>query len=313
MWNDGILRSQDGDMRQIPERHVWTSNACITKSGVARRRYYNMVSGVWNWDEDMIPITLDDESGRLGIRIGSHWISTERAIALAWILRSEHSKNEVILNGHIHADNIEWEEIDDGRCILKDGCRERWKPLSWRCGAVRCNNSEYKISTQGRLMNKEGEITEGFYVDFGDGDGRRFAGTEEGLVDITTAAKLRDNVVNIPPRLMTAANCLQTGNGAQQLAAASKIDISTAWSYITSACEYLPATDLKKIVPSLISRDLWSVLNGMKGREEESLGGPLLILMDSLTRQLPKHSEFRQSSFMFPELRVGRLCIAAEN
>ena len=80
---------------------------------------------------------------------------------------------------------------------------------------------------------------------FGDGDDRQFAGTEEGLVDLTTA-ELRDNVVNIPPRLMSAVNCLQTGNAPQQLAAASQIDISTAWSYVTSACEYLPATDFIK-------------------------------------------------------------------
>ena len=111
-----------------------------------------------DWDDDTIPVTLDEESGRLGIRIGGHWISTERAVALAWILRSEHSKNEVLLNGYIHADNIEWEAIDDGWCILKDGCRERWKPLNWRYGAVRCNY-EYTISTQDRLMNKESEIT----------------------------------------------------------------------------------------------------------------------------------------------------------
>ena len=44
MRKGGELISQDGDMRQIPERDVWTSNVCITKTGSARKRYFNYIS-----------------------------------------------------------------------------------------------------------------------------------------------------------------------------------------------------------------------------------------------------------------------------
>jgi hypothetical protein len=86
---DGLLRGPDGEMRQIPELHVWSSCVYITRNGIARRRFYNSVARGWTWADEPLVITLD-EAGRMGYYIG-WWRSIELCIALAWLSRAENS------------------------------------------------------------------------------------------------------------------------------------------------------------------------------------------------------------------------------
>ena len=53
-WRDGLERGPDGPARQVPTRHVWNSTVWVTKDGTARRRFFNPISGEWNWAPEML-------------------------------------------------------------------------------------------------------------------------------------------------------------------------------------------------------------------------------------------------------------------
>ena len=43
---DGVARSPDGEeVRQVPQRHVWTTQTWISRSGSVWKRYYNAPLG----------------------------------------------------------------------------------------------------------------------------------------------------------------------------------------------------------------------------------------------------------------------------
>jgi len=81
-WRDGLERGPDGPARQVPTRHVWTSTVWVTKDGTARRRFFNPISGEWNWAPEMLNL-VEDEMGNSGYAL-DWFTSVERAIALAW-------------------------------------------------------------------------------------------------------------------------------------------------------------------------------------------------------------------------------------
>ena len=73
---------------------------------------------------------------------------------------------------------------------------ESFKSLKWKVGLIACDGRGYKISNRGRLLAPDGSITSGFY--FND---RMWAAVKGvGLVDVTTAARLRPPIINVMDR-----------------------------------------------------------------------------------------------------------------
>ena len=83
VWPDGLEKGPDGPCRQIPQKYTWSSTVWVTRDGTARRKHYNPVTGVWTWSEETLPMSIGADDERMGYVV-EHWISMERAIAMAW-------------------------------------------------------------------------------------------------------------------------------------------------------------------------------------------------------------------------------------
>ena len=284
MWRDGLSKGPDGVCRQIPQRAVWTSGVWITKEGRARRRWYNLSTRTWHWDPDLLPYVFRED--RVGLHVDG-WISIERAIALAWRRRAPDSSSRVLAFEPLSADNMRWaqeetEGFDEGR--------EAWRPLRWHCGAVRCD-PRYLISNRGRLRSPHsGEITRGFW--FAD---RRWAAVKgAGLVDLSSASGF--GRTPLPAYLAQAADALLAGAHPRDLAAAALVQESTAWTYFCRAAEQLAVCDLQRLVPALVSKELWRTLQALRGTPV--LGASLKELADALQFVRP-----------FGQLRLARMAV----
>jgi hypothetical protein len=262
-WRDGLARGPDGLARQIPTKHVWTSAIWCTKHGTCRRRHFNTMTKTWHWDPDPLPWTEDD-GGNAGYHIAPWFLSIERAVACAWCLRhptSSYTIQNSLPTGPIHVRHLRWdvpEELDEaGACV--DGA-EMWYPMkgprACRCGVVSCSDAGYAISDRGRLKSPSGNITSGFLF-----DGRRWAAVKGfGLVDLTMCARLRKNVVYLPPAIKHAADALGSGHKPSDLAQASDVQLGTAWSYFIRAAQHLDARTLSRVVPPLVGHRMCAVL-----------------------------------------------------
>ena len=78
---------------------------------------------------------------------------------------------------------------------------------------------------------------------------------------------------------------------------------------MSKVASYLPGKDLRRLVPAFVSRDLWSLLQGMSA--EPVLGGTLTDLMTEVEKRLSKRGEFRRSDFKYAQLRIARLATVA--
>ena len=287
-WEDGLERSPDGVCRQLPQTRVWSSTVWVTKAGVARRRYYN--AGTWAWNSEPYPLVVSEE-GHVGIVVGSY-LSLERAIALAWRRRHPDSNSNVHMTPGrpYHAKYIRWdveEEPEDD-----DIPGETWQPLDHCCGIVRCDR-RYLISSHGRLKSPHtGAVTRGHVF-----HGQRWAACKgAGLVPLDT----RRTVVYLPPYLAQARQALITGHTPADLRGIAE---STAWSYMCRAAETISSADLQRLVPRLVSKGLWRVL-----QQRKELGGPLKPLMDIVVEKLPG---FARTTEPMSQLRLARLAILA--
>ena len=296
-WPDGVERGPDNSVyRQLPESSVWSSAVWISNGGVARRRYYNPMTSKWTW-EDPLPLTLS-EDGRVGLLV-HHWMSLERAVAMAWRCRAPDSKPgvHVLPDKPCRARFVRWdeeEESEDPGSIPG----EKWKPLEWFCGIVRCNK-RYQISNFGRLKSPlTGFVTRGHFY-----DGQRWAACKDaGLVQLDTAAKLLENVIYLPPYLAQARQALITGHTPAELAALG-VEDSTAWNYFCRAAETVSTSELLRLVPKLVPGDLWKALQQIK---DERLGGPLKELFRALQTKIPHLDEASMS-----QLRLARLALVS--
>ena len=312
-WPDGLERGPDGKCRQIPQKHVWSSSAWITRDGSARRRFYNPISEAWTWSDEPLQATMDFATGRMGFFL-DHWISVERAIALAWLHRAPgggctlYDDVDIVLVGaesKAPTLSIAWKDGEAAeRAAPIEG--ERWRALKWRCGLAPCP-AGYHISTEGRLRSPQGRVTRGLW--FG---GDRYAAVRgAGLVNLTVAAGLRPNDVGLTPALYTTADALMTGMDAEDVAGALDVKVTTAWSYLCRAASFLQASELRKRVPRLVSRDLWSILVSMERERDAVLGASLTELRAAVERRLSARGEFRRSEYPYEELRLSRLAILA--
>jgi hypothetical protein len=126
----------------------------------------------------------------------------------------------------IHAKHLSWDVPQqhpmEGPTREGETWHQRKGAHSWRCGVVHCGDAGYEISNRGRLKSPR-DVTSGFYF-----DDRRWAAVKGcGLVDLTTCARLRKNVVYLPPANKHATDALDSGHKPSDLAKAS--GVCTAW------------------------------------------------------------------------------------
>ena len=310
-WPDGLVQSPEGPAREIPQRHAYNRALFITRDGAARARHYNFVSQTWSWAEELVEATVHDD-GRLGIRDNAigHWVPIEVAIALAWRRREPASPMRAyVLDGRpCEARYIRWEEEDETRDDPERRTGESFKALKLKVGLISCDGRGYKLSNKGRLMAPDGSITRGSYY-----DDRFWAAIRGvGMVDLLTAAKLRPPIVHVPPAVKAAADALYNGVTPEEHADDAGVSKGTAWSYFNRAAIFFPGDKLRRLVPPLVSRDLWSVLLRMDDEEDPLLGGSLMDLMEAVRAELSSRSEFLDSDFAFEELRLARSCMAKQ-
>jgi hypothetical protein len=210
----------------------------------------------------------------------------------------------------VHLDTIRWaasESNEEEETIPG----EKWSPLKhWYCGAIPVP-SGYMISTKGRLKNKEGAVTKGFWFQGASG-GTRFAAIADcGLVDLWVCAKLIPAVIDLKPCIMNAADALMNGMTAQDLATARQISKDTAWNYMRQAAVHLPRQKLRQLGPQLTSRDLWNLLVDMRERGDDIDGIPLKILMENVTDELSDDGTYIKRGSEWGELAFARMSIVA--
>lgn len=303
------MRGPDGSYRQVPQKTTpWASGLFVTKNGQLRRRYYNLVTRAWHWAEEGTELTLSD-TGSLGVSVDGNWLTLPFVIALAWLPREPESPSSVhVRDERLEASHIRWEqpeEVVEEPTALKG---EKWKPLRWRIGAISCDGKGYEISNRRRLRNARGEVTRGFWF-----DGRRWAHAKEcGLVDLTTAAGPREDVVYLPLPVKQAADALLDGRTPEELAQAAGLRASSAWAYCCAAAQHLSNAERMRIGPQLITGEVWRVLMRMKRNDDPTLGGPLRELLDAVEERLSRSSAcdcFVDSELKLSQLRLARLCV----
>ena len=307
-WREGLVTSPDGPAREIPQKHAYSRALFVTRDGAARARIYNFVSQTWSWEEPVEPTMHED--GRMGLRDNAigHWVPIEVAIALAWRKREPDTPlRAYVLEGRpCEAKYIRWVEEDESDDPQQPMAGESFKALKWKVGVIACGGRGYKISNRGRLMAQNGSITRGLYH-----DDRFWAAVKGvGLVDLTTAAKLRPAIINVPPAVASAADALYNAVSPEQYADHANLQEGTAWSYFTRAAIALPKDRLREVTRDLVSKDLWRLLKRMDDEEDPLLGGSLKDLMEAVLDDLSSRGEFRNSEFQFEQLRLARSCLA---
>ena len=302
-WSDGECKRKGQLVRQIPQDNVWASSLWVSRSGEVFRRRYNTTLKRWRWDPTPHLLTLDDETGRMGV-ILEWWVPLQTAMAMAWRRRAHGSTARARLEEGrpLKARYVSWGEEEEDDDTHWEG--EKWKPLSWRCGVVPCDGLGYELSNLGRLKNKEGKVTRGF----SDGGTRWGAVRGAGLVDLLTAAKLQPKP-SPPPSIKLALDALLTRNTPQALCDVTGISIETAWSYFSRAATFATPKRLSSRWRNIVDPDLQAALHQLRG--DPCLGGPLTDLMEAVTSILPQNSSFHAADCPMGQLRFARLCMAS--
>ena len=142
--------------------------------------------------------------------------------------------------------------------------------------------------------------------------GRRWAAANCGLIDLTTASGRRKHSLDVKPVIRQAADCFCSGETPEQYAIDTGVEVGSAWTYFCQAAAKVHPEDVKKLVPPLISRDLWKVLKKLHRAGDPILGGKLNDLLVRVDQELPVGCEFRRSEQQIAQLRLGRLALQAQ-
>ena len=151
---------------------------------------------------------------------------------------------------------------------------------------------------------QSGAVTTGLY--FADS---RWAAINGVLVDILVAGKLKKPVIDLPPRIMLAAECLWSGNTPDDLADEEGIALETAWSYCWKAAQHFSNTDLLSLCPRLVSSDLWKLLKTIRDNRDPLFDADLTTLKNTADNEL-ECGEYESSDVPFAEIRFARLCLS---
>jgi succinylglutamate desuccinylase len=115
------------------------------------------------------------------------------------------------------------------------------------------------------------------------------------------------------PSIHQAAECLLSGNTAQDLADSAGLELSTAWAYTTTAAMHVHQDDLRQVTKQLVSRDMWKALSRMAREENVLLSGPLKELMFYMEEELNDDGAFLGKGDVerWGEVRLARMCFAS--
>ena len=297
-WKDGVERSPGGNARQIPQRFVWSSSIWITKEGACYRKFYNPITEEWTWEEDMVEF-IEDETGRLGLNL-PYFIPIDTLICMAWRSRVPYSQTKVYVreDRDAVANHLRWEEevIEEQEQETEESYRdEEWRPLAHKCGIVKCD-SRYQLSNYGRLKNRHGEITRGFWC-----YGFWWAAVRNcGLLNITEACSRRKELQD---HVLDTRNMMMTGYTPEEHSLEKGVKETTSWAHFNKASQFIKGHELRKVAEALVDPDLWRVLLRMKRRENPILGGPLKELMHKILEKIP---EFEEEEYSYDQLRMAR-------
>jgi hypothetical protein len=147
-------------------------------------------------------------------------------------------------------------------------------------------------------------VTTGLY--FADS---RWASVNGILVDLLVASKLKKPVIDLPSRIMLAAECLWSGNTPDDLADEEGIALETAWSYCWKAAQHFSKTELMSLGPRLVSSDLWKLLKTMRDNRDPLFDADLTTLKSAADNEL-EGADYERSDAPFAEIRFARLCLS---
>jgi hypothetical protein len=305
VWRDGIVRAPcKHEVREIPQRNVWSQSLWITRKGDVWKRVFNPVTNEWSWSEK-VPLVLDDKGARQGLRLPhsvSGFVPVNLLIAMAWRRRVPYSETKVheTVGQQPSAVSIRWDEEQND--FVGDIPGEVWRPLEGKIGLVPINPS-YSISDRCRLKNGQGDVTAGHWW-----DGRMWAAVKgSGLLDLTAAAKRRKEIV-IPPSIERALSALRDGVPPSEYAKECGMKVTSAWSAYTTAAPHLNPTDLRRSCRKIVPQELWNALTQMKKIQNPVLGESLTDLVSEVDNCIPN---FSKSRLRFEHLRLARMGILA--
>ena len=299
-WKDGVEKGPSGNAREIPQRYVWSSSIWMTKDGACYRKFYNAVTEEWAWESDMVDF-VEDENGRMGLHL-PYFIPIETLICMAWRSRVPYSPTKVYVreDRDAVANHLRWEEeeevIEEQEKEPEDTYRdEEWRPLRHKCGMVKCDN-RYELSNYGRLKNRHGEVTCGFWC-----YGSMWAAVKHcGLLNLTEACSRSKD---LPFHVLDARNMMMRGYTPEDHSFAKGVKESTSWAHFNKASQFIKGHELRKVAEALVDPHLWKALERLKRRENPVLGGPLKVLMDTILEKLP---EFEEEEYAYDQLRLAR-------
>ena len=131
-WRPGLLKAPHGRLaRQLPEDHIWTAQRWITKKGDIYRRRWNPIQKVWQWEDQPIQLSLDENTGKLGV-YNPWFTSLEFAVACAWRKRADDSTDRVKLKEGkpLQARYLKWSKEERRKeTEPADVDQEVWRPL----------------------------------------------------------------------------------------------------------------------------------------------------------------------------------------
>ena len=315
-WPDGVERCpSEKRVREVPFKHPFTSSIWVSKDGEIWRRFYNVLRGEWNWDQDGPLEYAEDANGRVGLNLGSQFRPIETVIALAWLHRAPETQARAeLIEGSegVHLDNIQWAEAESN-VEIGSIADEKFKPLkNWKCGIVPCPEG-YSISSHGRLISPNGDITSGFWFDGACGPTRVAAARECGLIDLFVAAKLIPSALHVTPCIKTAADYMMNGKSPKHHSRSECVKLDTSYSYFRQALAALklPQAAVRELGETLISPDLWRFLVKMCNEDDDRLAGKLTALMEVLEDDLPESSRFWRVDCQMGMLGLARQLVVA--
>ena len=316
-WPDGVERCPSGKRaREVPFKHPFSSSVWVAKDGEVWRRFYNVLSAEWNWDQDGPLEYAEDSNGRVGMNLGSQFRPIATVIALAWLQRAPETQARAELiedSGGVHLENIQFAEAESN---VETGsiADERFKPLkNWKCGVVPCPKG-YMISSHGRLKSPNGEITSGFWIHDGACGPTRVAAAKGcGLIDLFVAAKLIPSAVHVTPCIKTAADFMMNGKSPKEHSRTECVKLDTSYCYFRQALAALklPRAAVRELGETLISPDLWRLLVKMCNEDDDRLAGKLTMLMQVLEDELPESSRFWRVECQMGMLGLARQLVVA--
>ena len=311
VWPSGLLRRGRRELRQVPEKYVWSSGLYCSRNGYLARRFYNIADGTWTFGEP-IELAMEYKSGEMGLHLaGRGFVPLGTIICMAWRRRAAESNGAVLRVGKRRqktAQHLRWdggEEDDEEDQTPLEG--ETWSALQYKCGVIPCNgDGGYAISNQGRLRNPEGLVTKGILF-----AGSRWGAVDGLLVDLLVAAGLQEEREASPPCIKMAYDCLMSGHDPESMLPVTNAKLSSLWSYYCRAVEFAKPSDLKMVWTELVPPELVDALKNLKRQGNPVWGASLTDLMPVVQSRIPQESTFHDSQYQMEMLRFARMCLAA--